>query len=74
MGGGTTPPTSTEWGQLYHQAGDPHPGEPEDQRGHGPGHRLCAGVRHALHKLPVQEPEAGALLTVSVGASPPRAP
>lgn len=31
-------------GRLHHQAGDPHPGAPEDQRGRGPGHHLCAGV------------------------------
>ena len=32
---------------------------------------LCSGVRDALHLLPVQEPEAGALLSVSAGAGPP---
>lgn len=73
VGGGTTSLQHLQsQGRLHHQAGDPHPGAPEDQRGHGPGHRPCAGVRHALHELPVQEPEAGALLTV--GASPPCAP
>ena len=32
---------------------------------------LCSGVRDALHLLPVQEPEAGALLSVSTGTRPP---
>ena len=32
---------------------------------------LCSGVRDALHVLPVQEPEAGALLSVSTGTRPP---
>ncbi|XP_036718267.1 CD151 antigen isoform X6 [Balaenoptera musculus] len=54
-------------GRLHHQAGDLHPGAPEDHRGRGPRHRLCAGVRHDLHVLPVQEPEAGALLTLPAG-------
>lgn len=139
---------STPAGRLHHQAGDLHPGAPEDHRGRGPGHclctgvcvwggaghgpcagvcglgiacvqvcvggwaspvcrcgvhgglgitrvqvcgglglarvpcvlragadvlllALCSGVRDALHLLPVQEPEAGALLSVSTGTRPP---
>ena len=82
-------------GRLHHQAGDLHPGAPEDHRGRGPRHCLragagtagraggcwdarcwrprllmlapCSGVRHDLHVLPVQEPEAGALLTLPAG-------
>ena len=61
-------------GRLHHQAGDPPPGAPEDQRGRGPGHRQCVGVQRALHELLVQEPEAGALLPVSSGANPVCAP
>ena len=35
---------STRAGRLHHQAGDLHPGAPEDHRGRGPGHCLCTGV------------------------------
>lgn len=35
---------STPAGRLHHQAGDLHPGAPEDHRGRGPGHCLCTGV------------------------------
>lgn len=85
-----TPPPP---GWLHHQAGDLHPGAPEDHRGGGRWHRLCAGsggragphgcrghgrpvavpcslrlcaaaLRHDLHVLPIQEPEAGTLLTL----------
>lgn len=36
-------PTPTP-GRLHHQAGDLHPGAPEDHRGCGHRHRLCAGA------------------------------
>ncbi|XP_045871222.1 CD151 antigen isoform X1 [Meles meles] len=61
-------------GRLHHQAGDLHPGASEGHRGGGRWHRLRAGLRHGLHVLPVQEPEAGALLSVRSPAGRSSAP
>ena len=68
------PPTSTEWREAASPSWRPSSRSTEDQRGRGPAHRQCVGVQRALHELLVQEPEAGALLPVSSGASPLCAP